>query len=336
MRTTYWIGACLGLLAVTLDVRAQSPGTAWGSTGVLLPEVYAWSGPNQEKNYQTNLLRQNTTVVVKCDQNNRPIVIDDINPKHPGWVEIKPPQGSCSWIHQRFIKQVPGSKNAWVVTANRPVGIFVASQVVADEPKVEKVQLPKDTQVIVVAQPVPDRQGGYYYPIQSPDNEPRYIPANAIKLTAVTRLEQTTSRPGSGVAQVSNNVPANSNTAPAKNTAPTNNWSVTAGGSNRTVAGTTALYTRNDTAVRQLVPGQRQWSEWGTLEKTTLPPIDGQEVFRLKVNGQPYAYATAQPGYTLSNYVGQYLTLYGLVSASPDDSIRVMRISVQHVSLNKR
>jgi hypothetical protein len=285
-------------------------------------------------------------------------------------LEIKPPPGSCSWIHQRFIK--PLNQNTWVVQSENPVGIYVASQVVQDEPKVEKVQLPKNTQVIVVAAPKADRQGGYYYPIQSPDNEPRYIPANAINTTQVTAVSSPAPRPGGAVAQVSNNVQASGSFADlfgkgdaaerlgkvaeargffeaakkATNNAAeqkqcdarilrlqqnSSGWQL-AGGPNRPVAGTTALYTANAPKVRELVPGQRQWSEWGVLEKSGLPPVDGQEVYRLTVNGQAYAYATAQPGYTLSSYVGQYLTLYGMVSASPDPSTRVLRISVQHVS----
>src|SRR5262249_53434550 len=108
------------------------------------------------------------------------------------------------------------------------------------------------------------------------------------------------------------------------------------GGPNRQVAGTTALYNTNKAAsARPLVPGQRQWTEWGTLQRTGLHAEDGQEIYRLDVKGEPVAYATAQPGYTLSNYAGRFITLYGMVSASTDDALRLMRISVQHVSLKQ-
>jgi hypothetical protein len=380
MRTACWIGACLGLLAGALDARAQSAETSWGVTTIVAPQVEAWSGPNQDKNYPTNLLSQSQQVTVKCDKVGRPIVIPDINDKHPGWLEIKPPQGSFSWVHQRFIKkQISG--NTWVVDAEGPVGIYVGSRRVPDEPKVERVQLSKGTQVVVLDAPMPGKSGGYYYPIASPENEPRYIPANAINKTQVTFGGPTASRPG-GVAQVSNTVPAAAASssyadlfaradaaerlgkkADAKalfeaaqratndpqeklrcanridslqrgNTAVAGGWNI--GGPNRPVAGTTALYTATKPSPRALVPGQRQWSEWGVLKKTSLPPIDGQEVYRLEVNGVPYAYATAQPGFTLSSYAGRYLTLYGMVSSSPpDDAMRVMRISVQHVSLQQ-
>jgi hypothetical protein len=379
MRTACWIGACLGLLAGALDARAQSSEFQWGSAPIVAPKVQAWSGPNQEKNYPTNQLKQSDQVTVKLNKSGQPIVIPDVNPGHPGWLEIKPPRGSFSWIPQRFIqKQISG--NTWVVAAEVPVGIYVGSQVVQDEPKVEKVQLSKGTQVIVLDSPKPGKSGGYYYPIESPENEPRYIPADSINKAQVTVGSPQSSRPGA-VAQVSNTVPAAANSyadlfaradaaerlgknADAKalfeaaqratndpgnkvrcanridalvkgNTAAAGGWNL--GGPNRTVAGTTALYTSNATSPRALVPGQRQWTEWGILKKTTLPPIDGQEVYRLEVNGQPYAYATAQPGFTLGSYVNRFITLYGLVSTSPpDDAMRVMRINVQHVSLQQR
>jgi hypothetical protein len=381
MRTACWIGACLGLLAGALDARAQSSESSWGETTIVAPQVEAWSGPNQEKNYPTNLLTQAQKVAVKCDKGGRPIVIPDINDKHPGWLEIKPPQGSFSWIHQRFIqKQLNG--NTWVVVADGPVGIYVGSRRVPDEPKVERVQLSKGAQVIVLEAPMPGKSGGYYYPIQSPENEPRYIPANAINNKALVSLGvSSATRPGV-VAQVSNTVPAAAaagtfadlfaradaaerlgKTAEAKSlfeaaqratndpneklrcanridylqragTATAGGWNI-GGGPNRPVAGTTALYTTNQPS-RALVPGQRQWTDWGILKKTSLPPIDGQEVYRLEVNNQPIAYATAQPGFTLSNYAGRFLTLYGLVTASSDDTVRLMRISVQHVSLQQQ
>jgi hypothetical protein len=340
--------------------------------------VKAWSGPNEEKNYPTIELSQSAPVTVKCDKYSRPIILQDVNPQHPGWVEIKPPQGSFSWIHQRFLRNL--NDKTWVVNSTGPVGIYVGSGCVNDEPRVEKTQLPNNTQVIVLSPPAPSKLGGYYYPIQSPDTEPRYLPANAINLTKVSPASPAAS-PAGGVSQVSGKVPANGpaaagsyatlfaqadaaerlgDTAKAKSlfeaarkattnpqeqvlcsnridylqrNATAGAWSAPGGGPNRPVTGTTALYAANQASSRALVPGQRQWTEWGILKKTNLPPVDGQEVFRLEVNGQPFAYATAQPGFTLSNYVGRYLTLYGLVSMSPDDSMRLMRVSVQHVSL---
>ncbi len=372
MRTTCWLGACLGLLAAAHNARAQSA-DSWGQASIVLPKVQAWSGPNQEKNYPTNELTQGAKVVVEVDSAGRPRILEDINPKHPGWIKIKPPQGSFSWIHQRFITPANADAKTWLVRSENPVGIYVGSQVVQDEPKVERVQLPKGTQVIVLAAPKGDKQGGYYYPIQSPDTEPRFIPANAINKTQITRVSPATPGPGGTVAQVSNTVPAAGKFAELFGNADacqragriadakayfelakkaTNNpsdqrqcdlrisklqpdaggWQLP-GGPNRTVTGTKALYTANAPKVRELVIGQRQWSEWGTLEKSGLPPIDGQEVFRLTVNGQAYAYVTAQPGYTLSSYVGRYLTLYGSVAAWPDPAVRVPRVSVQHVSI---
>jgi hypothetical protein len=378
MRTACWIGACFGLLAWTLNASAQSSETGWGKATIVLPQVDAWSGPNQEKNYPTIQIRKSAEVVVKCDKNGKPIKIEDVNPQHPGWFEIKPPLGSFSWIHQRFLKNLSGP--TFVVTGGGPVGIYVGSALAKEEPKVEKVQLPADTQVIVLSQPVPSKQGGYYYPIQSPDTEPRYIPANAINLTKVTPVSP--AAPPSGVAQVSSNVtaPANSyndlvtkadtaerlgETGKAKalyeaaqratndpqqkayvasrldslqKSTAANAWTAPGGGPNRQVAGTTALYTTNKaaSAARSLVPGQRQWTEWGTLQRTGLHAEDGQEIYRLlDVNGSPIAYATAQTGYTLSNYAGRFITLYGMVSASTDDALRLMRISVQHVSLKQ-
>jgi len=336
--------------------------------------VEAWSGPNQEKNYSTNVLTQGAKVVIKCDQNGKPKVIPDISDKHPGWLEIKPPADSYSWIHQRYITPGNAQTKTWIVTADGPVGIYVGSRTVGDEPRVERVQLTKGTQVIVIGTPMAGKLGGYYYPIQSPDTEPRFIPANAINQTAVTRADPVAARPVGGVAQVSNSVPAANSFVDLFTKADTaersgrpaeakalfesakratsrpeeqaqcdrriatlsqgSGWNISAG-PNRTVAGTTALYTANTPKVRDLVPGQRQWTEWGVLKRTNFRAEDGQEMFRLEVNGQPYAYAVAQPGYTLSTYVGRMLTLYGLVSTSPDPSMGVMRLSVQHVSFRQ-
>src|ERR1043166_1265941 len=91
MRTRRLVGAFVGLLISTAPALAQSYPM---EVSVAVPRAEVRSGPT-DKFYVTGELKQGDPVIVLREAK-----------EQPGWVEIKPPKGSFSWINAKHIKQV--------------------------------------------------------------------------------------------------------------------------------------------------------------------------------------------------------------------------------------
>jgi hypothetical protein len=105
-----------------------------------------------------------------------------VEEKGDGWLGIIPPEGSYSWINQRFVRQLSPNQPTYVVTAaaNVAVGVLVGSAVNGNnKPNKEGARLYRGAQVVRVGDPVVDSDGTWLR-IQPPVGELRYIRAEAV------------------------------------------------------------------------------------------------------------------------------------------------------------
>src|SRR5262249_5626671 len=134
---------------------------------VVVPAVDARSGPS-EKFYPTSKLYLGDKVqVIKGREDN------------PGWVAIKPPRGSFSWINARFVKVLTPPYGTVVADVDHPEEVLVGRALDNRRPDKIQVRLPKGTQIIILDKALTDERGKWY-PIQAPPEEVRYLPASAV------------------------------------------------------------------------------------------------------------------------------------------------------------
>jgi uncharacterized protein YgiM (DUF1202 family) len=223
-----------------------------------------------------------------------------------GWLAIRPPQGSFSWIDAKQVTRL--QPNSPLARVENDTSVRCGTLSAAKPLAVDVGKATKGTQVVIVGQEV-TTEGGAWLPITPGPQEVRYIPREAVGNTAVA------SKPS--------NVPARltsiTNTQPGQPTATANNPTTT---QYRTGPGSTA-------PTMTYAP---QWSVWGRLRSTTLQR-DGQPLYVLESKqGQQLMYVTTQPGFSLRDYVGRSVALYGPLTYRSDDYIRMHYMTASHVA----
>lgn len=129
-------------------------------------EVRALASDSAES-YVTNRLRRGQPVEV-------------VNEMPGGWLAIRPPEGSFSYIHTRFLRHLsPDLPNHVVQLDGVEVGVYVGSEVVNKRPTVVGARLAKGTQVISRGKPLTDDQGTWM-PIEPPSREQRFVRATQV------------------------------------------------------------------------------------------------------------------------------------------------------------
>jgi SH3-like domain-containing protein len=134
------------------------------------------SGPSSDsKFYATNRLQRGTVVQV-------------LRERPDGWLEIRPPDGSFSWINESFVKQMIASQPNNLVVDCRPgekVEVRIGSELVDTKPTVIGAHLERSTQVHLfqrpghVTRPQSDTDGTWL-PIEPPAAEVRYLRTDAV------------------------------------------------------------------------------------------------------------------------------------------------------------
>jgi hypothetical protein len=142
---------------------------------IALP-VEVRSGPS-EKYYVTGKLLPGDKVEVV---NDKQVPWLATRPPNPGWLAIKPPPGSLSWINKRFLTL---NGQYGVVNGQADVPIRIGSAIYDGRPDVEQVKLKPGSPVVVVGKEQTDADG-VWVPITPGPQEVRYIPADAIKAVA--------------------------------------------------------------------------------------------------------------------------------------------------------
>jgi hypothetical protein len=283
---------------------------------ILIPEVEARSGPSKEF-YATIKLRQGEKVQLVKE-----------NKEQPGWVAIKPPPGSFSWINAKFVKQTPGSVIASVDT-DEEAPVRPGSSLTNQPPNVEQVKVKRGTLLTILGQPMQSPTGTWLM-IMPTAKEVRYIPAEAVKASPAVTVNNVATPAAQPIS------PATVPGQPPVTASPSNGGGWQPIGQNQAAkpGSTTTLYGSTPPAHNPLPPSSPpQWSVWGTLRKAAFKKYGTMDVFVLENSrGQPLLYVTAQPGFSLNSYVNRTVSLYGGVNYYSDDYIRTYFMTATHVA----
>jgi hypothetical protein len=100
-----------------------------------------------------------------------------------GWLAIRPPKGSFSWVNTRFLQAVTPGQPIYVVAPEGAVAeVVVGSSLKRDRPDVIGTRLQRGAQVRAIGPGLTDRDGNWL-PIEPPPGEVRYMPAQAVAKT---------------------------------------------------------------------------------------------------------------------------------------------------------
>jgi hypothetical protein len=135
---------------------------------VTVPTAQVWCGPSTANGlYPTNMLRQGDRVQVERELES-------------GWLVVRPPAGSFSWINNRFVKSISPTYANYVVTDDgHDVPVLIGSSLKMDRPTKMGVKLPRGAQVRVIGRPMTDEEGTWL-PIEPPEGESRYLRKEAV------------------------------------------------------------------------------------------------------------------------------------------------------------
>jgi hypothetical protein len=173
MRPTRTLGGVALLLALSLAARAE-PVTA---KATVTRAVEVRSGPS-DKFYSTSRLAPGDQVEV-VEEKDAPWLAGKLPPS--GWLAIKPPRDSFSWVNKRFLA-ISGS-TAQVLGEDVPVR--TGSTLFNGRPTTEWIKLQRGAQVIVVGrEEVDGENNSIWVPIAPAPQEVRFIPADAVKVGA--------------------------------------------------------------------------------------------------------------------------------------------------------
>jgi hypothetical protein len=135
---------------------------------VTVTQAEVWCGPStSDRMYPTNLLRQGERVEVERELPS-------------GWLVIRPPAGSFSWINNRFVQYISDKYANYVVTHDgHDVPVLIGSSLKTDRPSMMGVKLPRGAQVRVIGRGMTDEEGTWL-PIVPPEGEVRYIRTESV------------------------------------------------------------------------------------------------------------------------------------------------------------
>jgi hypothetical protein len=176
--------------ALALVLQLAQPGFAQASRDVrhvTADQAEVRSGPGDSAElYVTNRLQQGQAVEV-------------LEELPGGWLAIKPPEASFSYINTRFLRHIMADMPTHVVILDGvKVPVYVGSEVVNKRPTVIGSWLEPGAQVISRGRPVID-EDGTWMPIEPPARERRYLKASAVKRSsepaAVVRASGTAPHP---------------------------------------------------------------------------------------------------------------------------------------------
>lgn len=160
--------ALLGLTVPSVCRGEQEPKALYSATLVADTEVKAGAS-NSDNLYATNRLRKGDIVEV-------------VKELEGGWLGIKPPPGSFSWINMRFVQQIPQARGMWMVVAHpeAEVPLLIGSTMTENKkPTVQGAKLKRGAQLRSIGNQQM-AEDGYWLPVESPSTEVRYIRAEAV------------------------------------------------------------------------------------------------------------------------------------------------------------
>jgi hypothetical protein len=165
MKLAHALAGLVLLLAAGTLVRAQN---VLYTARVKDPTAEVRSGPSTKPEmYATNRLRAGDEVEV-------------VKELEGGWLAIRPPRSSFSWINARFVERRGAGPYHVVLTHDdAPVPVRIGSEVVDEKPSVEGARVGRGSLVVAVGkEQVAD--DGKWLPIEPPPGEMRFIRAEAV------------------------------------------------------------------------------------------------------------------------------------------------------------
>ena len=346
--------ACVLLVAPA----AASAQTFPAEMTVTANEAEVRSGPTKEY-YATSKLRYGDHVLVLRESKDQ-----------PGWLAIRPPQGSFSWINARFVKQVKGDQHLGYVETDGNVDVPVrpGSSLTNRPPDVESVKVQPGTLVTILDRPV-TADGISWLPIAPPPTEVRFIPNESVRPVQLANNNQSFNGPQAAnvngnplIAQAEQAVQAGNldkakqlykqaaegtedlnqkiycynrlvslQTPWSPGQSPGHPQQAAQGNTSGTVIGQTTSFSR--TPAPQVINYPPQWSTYGVLRRAAFEK-DGQPMYVLEGGrGQVLLYVTSPAGTSLRDYVGRTVALYGSITYRSDDAIRTHFMTASHVAL---
>jgi len=308
------IGLVSGILAGFLGCTAPAWAQVYpAEVSIAVSTVEVRSGP-ATKYYPTAELHQGDRVVVLRE-------IKD----QPGWLEIKPPKGSFSWVNAKSVKQVKTANGTYAYVDGpvaESVSALIGSATLNARPNVQtKTGFMPGAIVMIVDKPL-SVDGETWLPVQPDPREVRYLPADAIVPPTV----------------VTTTAPANWAIGTQANTPPTTVIPGHPSGNAtdlKPVAGNTTSFSPTPGATPPPGPTSTaaQWSTYGVLRTTTFSR-DGQPMYVL-VNNQekPLLYVTTRPGTSLRTYVNRQISVYGPLVSRPDEYVSVPCMLASHIAV---
>jgi hypothetical protein len=301
MRQPILLSAMLILLAATAPALAQ----VYPSQAVLQQDVEVRSGPSKTFFATSRLMRGDRIMVLReCKES-------------PGWLEIKPPPGSFSWINGKYVKLVDVRYGVVDADPARPVPVMPGSTLVNQEPNRECIKLTVGTIVIIYDRPL-SIGSDTWMPVLPHPSEVRYIPAESVKAATTVAPPATASNwtltpknnpnPNPTVQPVSVQKPAVSAYTPPNVAAPT-------------------------AADKTIITEGPAWSKYGRLRDTGLKREDGQPIFIIEdPQGRPLAYVTTNPDKSLREYLGKIVAVYGPKVYRTDSAVRLEYFVASHTA----
>jgi hypothetical protein len=168
MRSVRILGGLALLLVLGPTAHAQSG--AYEAV-VTAPQVEIRSGPSADpKLYVTGQLHQGDRVTVLKELDG-------------GWLAIKPPAGSVSWINDRFLHATANGQAAFVRGDEVPVRVGLAGRYDAAGLQLATVQGAKlhGGTLVVLLGPAVVADGGTWWPVQPAPAELRYLPPGSVQ-----------------------------------------------------------------------------------------------------------------------------------------------------------
>jgi len=344
-----------GALSVPGAPGVGSQGNYPAEMTIVQPEVEVRGGPTKQ-HYATSKLHQGERVIVIKQSK-----------EQPGWLAIKPPPGSFSWIKGKNVKQFDDHYGVVLGESNATVPVMPGSSIVQQTPNVESVQVPAGSQVVILDKPF-NHEGEVWLPIQPPPTEVRFIPAEAVSPPPVARavtpaggfpttvggdnnlISQADQAYRIGNIEIARQLyrqAADKATDPTQRAYALNRLATmqqpASGGpawqpgytpQNGQLTNQTSKYAgAQPTTAPMTMTQPAQWSGWGWLRRASFDK-DGHPAYVLESRqGQPPIYVTTDPGMTLQDYVGKWICLYGPIVFHSEDNPRVPFMVASRVAL---
>ena len=197
-----------GFLALLLLISNQT-GTAAGinsavpfTARIILPNAEVRSGPGSDsKLYGTNNLKAGDVITV-------------VQERTDGWLAIRPPDGSFSWVQSKYLQRIVATQPNYLVQTNdgNKVPVYIGSAVLNTKPTLESARLTRGSQVKSLGAAQSDGKENWI-PIVPPENELRYIRCEAIGKQAVQANPAPAAVPATPPNPVSSSAIVNANSA---------------------------------------------------------------------------------------------------------------------------